>query len=177
MRYRFPEKCPGFIQTELRTLFHGFQRQNWVLFRTSYNFYIIVSMQNITSCCYWWLAELSYWLLLIFCPKNLGSWQGPANGTLSFCECSWGHSNPTCCNWIHLNLFALRGCLGAKHLAHICSCSLHCGCPKKPPGESFITQYFKSTVNRSSSLKTAIYNNLFLQLCHIFFQKYWALQF
>ena len=38
---------------------------------------------------YRWLIESSYWLLLAFCPRILGRWQGPMSGTVSFCECTF----------------------------------------------------------------------------------------
>ena len=47
------------------------------------------------------MVAFEFWL------QKFGRWQGPTNGTLSFWDTPrWqGHSNPTCCNWIHLNFF------------------------------------------------------------------------
>ena len=39
----------------------------------------------------WWLVENNLsGLLLPFCSKMLGRWQGPMNDILSVCECSLG---------------------------------------------------------------------------------------
>ena len=51
-----------------------------------------------------------------FLPQNFGSLRGPMIGTLSFYECRLSsgdtlrcYSNPTCCNEICFELFALTG--------------------------------------------------------------------
>ena len=77
-----------------------------------------------------------------FLPENFEGWWALTNGTLPFSECRlsgedtqrWlGHSNPTCCNQIRLNLLHLEVVGMAKHL--VCT-HLH---PNEPHGEAFTT--------------------------------------
>ena len=64
-----------------------------------------------------------------FWPQNFGRGWGPMNVILSFYECRlsgggtqrWcGHSNPTYCNQICLNFFAVKGSEDDKTSAHTC---------------------------------------------------------
>ena len=72
-----------------------------------------------------------------FLSQNFGRWQGPPNGIWVVCDYSlssyctqrwWGHSNPTCCNQICLNLLLSEEVGAKKHLPYTrskCLCPTH----------------------------------------------------
>ena len=86
---------------------------------------------------FWWLVRVTLVIAFEFLPQFFGRLWGPRNDTLPFYKCRfsggggrgtmrwWGHSNPTLCKIICLNLFAL-------------TCG---GDAKTSPGETF-TNYF-----------------------------------
>ena len=74
---------------------------------------------------FWWL-RVTLVAAFGFLPKKI--WEGGevVNGTLPFYECRvsggdiqrwWRHSNPACCNQIHLNLLHSEVVKMLKHLA------------------------------------------------------------
>ena len=60
-----------------------------------------------------------------FLLANFRNWWGLRNGTLSFCDCRrrWQrHTDPTCCNQIHLNFLHSQAVGMLKHLPRTRSC-------------------------------------------------------
>ena len=99
-----------------------------------------------------------------FLPQNLGRCYEPMNGTLSFYECRlsggdtmrwWGHSNPTCCNQICLNLLhsPVKGML--KHQSWSC---LHPRVHSRqdPPCESSIKFNLSNDIHQSCLTKNQV---------------------